>query len=67
MSILTEEQIINYLQQLRSGEIKELFVENNDFYEFRKILVEQKDFKHFQGIAQRNGHVLYSYLDEARS
>lgn len=65
--MLTEEQINHLIHQLRLGEIKELYVDNSDFYDFRKLLVEQEDFKHFHGVAQRNGHVIYKYLEEARS
>lgn len=64
---MTEDQIIHMINQLRTSEVKELFVDNSDFYDFRKVLVEQEDFKHFRGIAQRNGHVVYRYLEEARS
>ncbi|MCM3237937.1 hypothetical protein M3589_09350 [Heyndrickxia oleronia] len=64
---MTEEEINGSIDQLRKGELTELYIDNKDFYDFRKILVEQEDFKHFRGIAQRNGHVIYKYLEVARS
>ncbi|KYD10172.1 hypothetical protein MXL46_12340 [Heyndrickxia sporothermodurans] len=64
---MTQEKIMELLNQLRTGEIQELYVDNADFYDVRKVLVEQEDFKHFQGIAQRNGHVIYKYLEIPRS
>lgn len=64
---MTEEEINASIDQLRKGELTELYIDNKDFYAFRKILVEQEDFKHFRGIAQRNGHVIYKYLEDARS
>lgn len=64
---MTEEEINASIDHLRKGELTELYIDNKDFYDFRKILVEQEDFKHFRGIAQRNGHVIYKYLEDARS
>jgi hypothetical protein len=29
--------------------------------------VKREDFRHFRGVAQRGGDVLYQYLEEARS
>lgn len=67
MKKLQEELIEQILEQLRNGELKEYFIQKDEFLTFRKTLVKQKDFKHFQGIAQRGGDVLYRYLEEARS
>ncbi|MCQ6275079.1 hypothetical protein JMM81_08910 [Bacillus sp. V3B] len=65
---MKDEEFINQtLDKLKSGEIQEYFVKKDDFLDFRKVLVEREDFKHFRGIAQRNGDVLYQYLEEARS
>ena len=64
---MEEEQIIQVLDQLKSGEIREHYVNKEDFLDFRRILVKREDFKHFQGIAHRGGDVLYRYLDQARS
>jgi hypothetical protein len=63
-----KEEIINdILDRLMKGEISEYYVTNNEFMEFRQVLVKRKDFKHFRGIGQRGGDVLYQYLKEPRS
>jgi hypothetical protein len=62
-----EHSINEILDKLMNGELSEYYVKNEDFMEFRQILVNRKDFKHFRGIAQRSGDVLYRYLKEARS
>ena len=64
---MEEEQIIQVLDQLKSGEIREHYVNKEDFLGFRQILVKRDDFKHFQGVAQRGGDVLFRYLDQVRS
>ncbi|MDZ5470564.1 hypothetical protein SM124_02260 [Bacillus sp. 31A1R] len=62
------EQLINEsLDQLRRGEISELFVKKEDFLSFRKVIVKREDFKQFRGIAQHGGNVVYQYLDVPRS
>ncbi|WP_409275372.1 hypothetical protein V1499_08380 [Neobacillus sp. SCS-31] len=55
------------LDRLKSGELAEYYVTNEDFLEFRKVLVNREDFKHFRGIAQRGGNVIYEYYPEPRS
>jgi hypothetical protein len=55
------------LDQLKNGEIKEYTVNKEDFYPFREALVSRPDFKHFRGIAQRGGKVIYTYMEQARS
>lgn len=68
MVLLVKEEFINeILDQLMNGELSEYYVKNDDFMEFRQILVKRKDFKHFRGIGQRGGDVLYQYLEEPRS
>jgi hypothetical protein len=64
---MEEEQIIQVLDQLKNGEIREHYVNKEDFLDFRRILVKREDFKHYQGIARRGGDTLYRYLDQARS
>ncbi|WP_040204698.1 hypothetical protein [Neobacillus jeddahensis] len=64
---MTEEMVSDILNRLMSGELSEYYVKNEDFMEFRKVLVKRKDFKHFRGIGQRGGDVLYQYLKEPRS
>jgi hypothetical protein len=62
------EQLINeILDKLRDGELSEYHVTNEQFLDFREVLVKREDFKHFRGIAERGGSVLYRYLAEARS
>ncbi len=64
---MREETIIDVLDRLMTGELSEYYIKNEDFMEFRRILVKRKDFKHFRGIGQRGGDVLYQYLKEPRS
>jgi hypothetical protein len=61
------EEISEILDRLMTGELSEYYVKNADFLEFRKVLVKRKDFKHFRGIGQRGGDVLYQYLTTPRS
>ncbi|MDR7236091.1 hypothetical protein J2Y02_000700 [Neobacillus drentensis] len=65
--MMKEEMISEILNQLMTGELSEYYVKNDDFMEFRQVLVKRKDFKHFRGIGQRGGDVLYQYLKEPRS
>lgn len=63
-----KEQFVNeILDKLMTGELSEYYVKNEDFMEFRQVLVKRKDFKHFRGIGQHHGDVLYQYLQEPRS
>jgi hypothetical protein len=64
---MTEEMIKEILDRLMTGELSEYYVSNDQFMEFRQVLVKRKDFKHFRGIGQRGGDVLYQYLKEPRS
>jgi hypothetical protein len=66
--VLLKEDLINdILNRLMSGDLSEYYVKNEDFMEFRQVLVKRKDFKHFRGIGQRGGDVLYQYLENPRS
>lgn len=67
MLILEEELIKEILDRLMSGAISEYYVKNEEFMVFRQVLVKRKDFKHFRGIGQRGGDVLYQYLENPRS
>ncbi|KAB2335217.1 hypothetical protein [Bacillus mesophilum] len=61
-------QYINeILDKLKNGELSEYYVKKEDFLPIRSIIVNREDFKHFRGIAQRSGDVLYHYLPEPRS
>ena len=63
-----DKQMINdILNQLRDGELNEYYVSKDKFLPFREVLVAREDFKHFRGIAQQGGHVVYRYLEEPRS
>jgi len=64
---MKEDFVIEILDKLMTGELSEYYVSNEDFMEFRKVLVKRKDFKHFRGVGQRGGDVLYQYLNEPRS
>lgn len=64
---MREEMITEILDRLMTGELSEYYVKNDEFMEFRQVLVKRKDFKHFRGIGQRGGDVLYQYLEEPRS
>lgn len=64
---MKEEIITEILNRLMTGELSEYYVTNDDFMEFRQVLVKRKDFKHFRGIGQRGGDVLYQYVKEPRS
>jgi hypothetical protein len=64
---MKDELITDILNRLMTGELSEYYVKNDEFMEFRRVLVKRKDFKHFRGIGQRGGDVLYQYLKEARS
>ncbi|MEC1647267.1 hypothetical protein [Bacillus halotolerans] len=61
------EDITDQIEQLRTGEIKELRVQKEHFLDFRAVLSKQDDFKHFRGIAQQGGDVVFQYLEQPRS
>lgn len=64
---MNQEHITEILNKLMTGELSEFYVTKENFMEFRQVLVKRQDFKHFRGIAQRDGNVLYQYLSEPRS
>lgn len=55
------------LDKLRHRHMTDYRIRKEDFSDFRAVLVQQSDFKHFRGIAQQGGDILYEYLDEPRS
>ncbi|WP_428908823.1 hypothetical protein [Niallia sp. Krafla_26] len=61
---MTEEMAINILEKLRNGEMEEYLIAKDEFLSFRQVLIKQEDFKHFRGIAQIGGDVLYQYFKE---
>ncbi|KHD84876.1 hypothetical protein NG54_12775 [Heyndrickxia ginsengihumi] len=64
---MTEEEMKDLIEKLRKGEIQEFLNKKEDFLTFREVLVSQEDFKHFKGIAQHGGNVIYQYLQIPRS
>ena len=64
---MTKEEIHEILEQLEKGEISEYHVTKEEFLSFRQELVNREDFKHFRGIAQRGGEVVYQYTENPRS
>jgi hypothetical protein len=64
---LEKELITEMIEKLRSGQINEWYVHKDEFLEIRAVIVALDDFKHFRGIAQRSGDVIYQYLQEPRS
>lgn len=64
---MDKEQAVRMLESLKNREVEEIFVSKQDFMAFREFLVKREDFKHFRGIAQRGGDVIFTYTEEARS
>ncbi|KEZ52701.1 MULTISPECIES: hypothetical protein [Metabacillus] len=63
-----DKQLANeVLDSLKSGEMNEYHVQKDSFLPFREVLVKRDDFKHFRGIAQQGGNVVYKYLETPRS
>jgi hypothetical protein len=62
-----KEMIQEILEKLKDGTLSEYFVSKVDFLAFREELVKREDFKHFRGIGQRGGDVIYQYQEIARS
>lgn len=67
VEILKEDFVNDILDKLKSGNLSEHYVSKEDFMDFRAVLVKRKDFKHFRGIGQRGGNVLYQYMETPRS
>jgi hypothetical protein len=64
---MDEQEILAILDELRNKGIEEFRVQKQDFLQFRKHLIAQEDFKHFRGIAQQGGDIIYTYTDNPRS
>lgn len=64
---MEQNDMLNAIEQLKNGEIKQIFISKGDFLTFRQIIVNREDFKHFRGIAQHGGDIIYTYIEEARS
>ncbi|RLQ97518.1 hypothetical protein D9X91_02740 [Falsibacillus albus] len=63
----TLEQYREQLDKLQNGDLDKLYISKEEFLPFRQLLVARPDFKHFFGIAQRGGGVIYTYMPEPRS
>ncbi|MGM9987384.1 MAG: hypothetical protein ACI35O_09170 [Bacillaceae bacterium] len=61
------QQAVSLLDQLKNGEVDKVHIAKEDFLSFRLELIKREDFKHFRGIAQRGGSVVYTYLEVPRS
>lgn len=64
---MDEQTARNLLNQLASGDIKECNIKKEDFLTFRSQLVARPDFKHFRGVAQHSGDIIYYYLEKPRA
>ncbi|KAB7707885.1 hypothetical protein F9802_04000 [Bacillus aerolatus] len=64
---MTLSEAESLLNQLKTGEIDTCYVSKEHFLVFQNVLVNREDFKHFRGVAQRGGSVLYNYMKEPRS
>ncbi|WP_205174245.1 hypothetical protein [Bacillus pakistanensis] len=65
--LLDKDTIVSLLEGLRKRETEEITIAKEDFLDFRSVLVKEPDFKHFRGIAQHGGSVIYRFLNEPRS
>jgi hypothetical protein len=64
---LEHSHIVEVIDKLRNKEVEEYLIKKEVFLSFREVLVKQNDFKHFRGIAQQGGDVIYTFMDEPRS
>ncbi|QED47338.1 hypothetical protein [Cytobacillus dafuensis] len=64
---MEEEHFQEILEKLKSGELTEYYVTKSDFLQIRSVIVKRDDFRHFRGIAQRGGDIIYQYLENPRS
>ncbi|MFS8652021.1 MAG: hypothetical protein FWJ66_08925 [Caldibacillus sp.] len=62
-----EREATELLERLKNGDIEELRVKREDFLIFRNVLTRRNDFKHFRGIAQKGGDIIYHYMEKPRS
>ncbi|KIL45883.1 hypothetical protein [Jeotgalibacillus soli] len=64
---MNKEEMIEMLNELKEKKIEQLFISKEDFPVCRELILARDDFKHFRGIAQRNGDIIYHYMNEPRS
>lgn len=55
------------IEQLKNGEIPNIEISKENFLLFREVLVKDDKFKHFRGVAQQGGGVVFTFLEEPRS
>nr|WP_040340448.1 hypothetical protein [Fictibacillus macauensis] len=60
---MTEQMVLDLLDELRNNKIEEYVVKKADFFLFRDILMKQEDKKSFRGVIVPGGggDILYSY------
>lgn len=58
---MTEEEVKNILESLRTGEKVGEMIQKDNFLLFRNILMQQQDKARFIGRAKKGGKVLYTY------
>lgn len=59
-----ENQYVERLEQLKRGEIKEIVVEREAFFEFRDAWLVRPDRASFIGEAGLNGKIIYRFSNE---
>lgn len=64
---LEHDNIMEILEQLKSGTLSQYYVKKESFLAFREVLVKREDFKHFRGIGQRGGDIIFEYQKQPRS
>lgn len=57
----------NMINSLRNREIQYIEIKKEEFLPFRELLIKQHDFKHFRGVAQQGGNIVFTYLDVPRT
>ncbi|EEV32140.1 predicted protein [Enterococcus gallinarum EG2] len=58
---MNENRFVEQIEQLRSGEIDELLVEQSEFLLFREAWLKLEDRMKFVGEAGLNGKIIYRY------
>lgn len=64
---MEQETVNDILEKLANNELAQYRVTKEDFLSFQQQLIKRSDFKHFRGIAQHKGEVIYEYTSEPRS
>lgn len=58
---MSEESILEFIEQLRTGVVDHVEIEKEGFLNFRAKLIQQDDFKQFIGKAKHGGDTIYYY------